>query len=121
MSSEKETLFDEILSGAAKTVLDNFPEELSVSNMMGGQRVRVANSFYKELNVFFQTNGVYTDETQIDEETRNMSRATLFTVDVLNSLYLTNRISNYIDNYLDNPENAHLYAGAEEKINSKAN
>lgn len=120
MSSEKEMLFDEILSGAAKTVLDNFPEELSVSNMMGGQRVRVANSFYKELNVFFQTNGVYTDETQIDEETRNMSRATLFTVDVLNSLYLTNRISNYIDNYLDNPENAHLYAGAEEKNQLKS-
>ena len=91
MANDTEKLFDEILSDAAKTVLDNFPEELNVSNMMGGQRVRVANSFYKELNGFFETNGVYTDDKRIDDQTRNMSRATVFTVDVLNSLYLTNR------------------------------
>lgn len=120
MANEREKLFDEILSGAAKTVLDNFPEELKVSNMMGGQRVRVANSYYKELNGFFETNGVYTDDEHIDEQTRNMSRATLFTVDVLNSLYLTNKFSEYIDNYFDNPENGHLYANEEEKNQLKS-
>ncbi len=120
MANDTEKLFDEILSDAAKTVLDNFPEELKVSNMMGGQRVRTANSFYKELNGFFETNGVYTEEEQIDEQTRNMSRATLFTVDVLNSLYLTNRLSDYIDNYFENPENEHLYANEEEKNQLKS-
>lgn len=120
MANDTEKLFDEILSDAAKTVLDNFPEELKVSNMMGGQRVRTANSFYKELNGFFETNGVYTEEEQIDEQTRNMSRATLFTVDVLNSLYLTDRLNDYIDNYFENPENEHLYANEEEKNQLKS-
>lgn len=120
MANDTEKLFDEILSDAAKTVLDNFPEELNVSNMMGGQRVRVANSFYKELNGFFETNGVYTDDKRIDDQTRNMSRATVFTVDVLNSLYLTNRLSDYIDNYFENPENEHLYANEEEKNRLKS-
>ena len=56
---EKKQLFEEILSGASSSVVNNMPEELRVANSFGGgERVRVANSFYKELNTFFEENSI---------------------------------------------------------------
>lgn len=103
---EKKQLFEEILSGASSSVVNNMPEELRVANTFGGgERVRVANSFYKELNTFFEANGVYTEEPEIDSDTRNMARATMFTVKALNSIYVTKKLGEYIDSYFDNPSN----------------
>lgn len=103
---EKKQLFEEILSGASSSVVNNMPEELRVANSFGGgERVRVANSFYKELNTFFEANGVYTEEKEIDADTRNMARATMFTVKALNSIYVTKKLDEYIDSYFDNPSN----------------
>lgn len=102
----KKQLFEEILSGASSSVVNNMPEELRVANTFGGgERVRVANSFYKELNTFFEVNGVYADEQQKDSDIRNKARATMFTVKALNSIYVTKKLGEYIDSYFDNPSN----------------
>lgn len=109
----KNELFTKILRNVSKTVEGRLPRELPIGDRSEGNSL-TAKEFFDNLNTLFEKNGVYSlaplNHDSDDYIRRNLSRATTYTVKVMNSLLMTSLFKESIDAYFGDPRNSSTFS-----------
>lgn len=124
-SEEKNELFTKILGDVSKTVEGKLPRELPIGDRSEGKSL-TTKEFFNSLNTLFEKNGVYSlaplNQESDDYMRRNLSRATTYTVKVMNNLLMTSLFKDNIDAYFSDPRNSNTFSqfSKEEKESLKS-
>lgn len=112
---EKQQLFDTILESAVSSAKMKLPMGIHFKNASGDKFYTATVLFFDDLRRRFQTNGTFTTDDSVLPETRNASRASAFTMSVLNSLFVTDKINNGIDEFFNDQQNNSLFKDQSEE------
>lgn len=112
---EKEQLFDTVLESAVSSAKYKLPMRIHYQSASGEKIYTGTVLFFDDMGKRLQKNGILTTDDSVDPEIRNASRASAFTMSVLNSLFATDKINSGIDEFFNDPNNEALFEGKSEE------
>lgn len=107
----KNELLNNILGKVSKSIEGKLPSELPIGDMSEGKSLPT-KQFFDNLYALFEKNGVYSlaPENPEDKARTNSSRATTYSVKVLNSLLMTKLFKDNIDEFFSDQSNNHVFS-----------
>lgn len=112
---EKEQLFDTILESAVSGAKNKLPMGIHYKTAAGDDLYTGTVIFFADMATRLQKNGIFTSDDSVLPEARNASRASAFTMSVLNSLFVTDKINKGIDEFFNDQQNNAVFEGKSEE------
>ena len=112
---EKEELIQLILEKTTDSLREKMPQDMGDNRFGGAIKLDDMNSFFQQMWSGLRFNGAVSDEADISQDRKNLSRASAFAVSAVTGIYMTYALGECIDEFFENPENNQYFEGYSDK------